>query len=80
MMLALGIPTVAFFAIAGVALKAVIPLLAQQEETLYGVLTVIDVAVRLFFLVLACGWAFGRILKTIKAEASPNLEDQVAYE
>ena len=74
MMLALGIPTVAFFVIAGVALKAVIPLSAQQEEILYGVLTVIDVAVRLFFLVLACGWAFGRILKTVKAEAAPSVE------
>ena len=74
MMLALGIPTIAFFIIAGAALKAAIPLSGHHEEILYGVLTIIDVAVRFFFLVLACGWAFGRILKTAKAEAAPSVE------
>lgn len=74
MMLALGIPTVVLFIIAGATLKAVIPLSSHQEELLYGVLTVIDVAVRFFFLVLACGWAFGRILKTAKAEVSSSFE------
>ena len=65
MMLALGIPTVVLFIAVGAALKAAIPLSAHQEDILYGALTVIDVAVRLVFLVLACGWAFGRILRKI---------------
>lgn len=70
MTLALGIPTAVLFIIAGAALKAVVPLSVHQEELLYGALTVIDVAVRFFFLVLACGWAFGRILKTANAKAA----------
>jgi len=74
MMLALGIPTVLLIIIVGVALKAAIPLSVHQEEILYGVLTIIDLAVRFFFLILACGWAFGRILKTAKAGVSSSLE------
>ena len=70
MMLALGIPTVVLFVIAGAALKTAIHLSVHQEEILYGVLTIIDVAVRFFFLVLACGWAFGRILKAAKVPHS----------
>jgi len=70
MMLALGIPTAVLFVIAGAVLKAAIPLSVHQEEIVYGVLTIIDVAVRFFFLVLASGWAFGRILKAAKAPHS----------
>ena len=74
MTLALGIPTAVLFIAVGAALKVTIPLSAHQEEILYGALTVIDVAVRLVLFVLACGWAFGRILKTVKAEAAPSVE------
>ena len=67
MILALGIPTVVFFIMASAALKAVIRPPVHEAEIVDGVLTIIDIAVRFFLLVLACGWAFGRALQTAKA-------------
>ncbi len=59
---------------ASAALKAVIRPPVHEAEIVDGILTIIDIAVRFFFLILACGWAFGRILKTAKAAVSPSFE------
>lgn len=62
MAVALGVPTVVLLSILGVILTRQ-GMSAEASELALFLLELVGIVLRFLFLILACGWAFGRVLK-----------------
>ena len=66
---ALGIPTSLVFTFIGAMIKLDSQTYVKSLNVTELTLTAISVVIRIFFMVAACGWAFGRILNAAKAKS-----------